>query len=91
MLYYATAIDTRREYRHLMIYLRFYCNKLKHSLFYEVKDVIMKHFLQFGVYLDPSVFQLIFFHSLRTMLYDGEIKENDAMDMAHCRMHLLCA
>jgi hypothetical protein len=64
LLHYATAIDTRHKYRHLMIYLRFYCNKLKHRPFYEVKDVIMKHFLRFGVYLDTSVFQLIIFFIL---------------------------
>jgi hypothetical protein len=87
---YNTDVDTRREYRYMLIYLRFYCNKLKHRSYYEVKDVIVKHFLRLGIYLSPSVFQLIiFFHSLRTTLYDHEIKDNNAQAMSYCRMRLL--
>ena len=87
---YNTDVGTRREYRYMLIYLRFYCNKLKHRSYYEVKDVIVKHFLRLGIYLSPSVFQLIiFFHSLRTTLYDHEIKDNNAQAMSYCRMRLL--
>jgi predicted metal-dependent HD superfamily phosphohydrolase len=74
----------------MIIYLRFYCDKLKHRAYHEVKDVILKHFLRLGVYLSPSVFQLIiFFHSFRTTLYDHEIKDSDAQAMSHCRQRLL--
>jgi hypothetical protein len=64
---YGLYVCTRREYRYMLIYLRFDCNKLKHRPYHEVKDVIMKHFLRLGIYLSPSVFQLIiFFHSFTT-------------------------
>ena len=41
---YATDISTHREYRHLMIYLRYYCIKLKHRPYHEAKHVIMRLF-----------------------------------------------
>jgi hypothetical protein len=87
---YALDVSRRREYRHMVIYLRFYCNKLKHRPYYEVKDVIMKHFLRLGIYLSPSVFQLIiFFHSLSTTFGDREIKDNDLQTICQYRQRLL--
>jgi hypothetical protein len=90
LCFYALDLSTRREYKHMIIYLRFYCNKLKHRPYYEVKDVIIKHFLRLGVYLNPSVFQLIiFFHSLSTTFGDREIKDNDLQTIRQYRGRLL--
>ena len=87
---YALDVSTRREYRYMIIYLRFYCNKMKHRPYYEVKDVITKHFLRLGVYLSPSMFQLIiFFHSLLTTFGDREIKDDDLRTMRQYRERLL--
>jgi hypothetical protein len=92
LCFYALDVSTCREYRHMMIYLRFYCNKLKHRPYYEVKDVIIKHFLRLGVYLSPSVFQLIiFFHSLSTTFGDREIKDNDLQTIRQYRERLLAS
>ena len=87
---YGLDVPTRREYRHMIIYLRFYCNKMKHRPYYEVKDVITKHFLRLGVYLSSSMFQLIiFFHSLPTTFGDREIKDNDLRTIRQYRERLL--
>ena len=87
---YALDVCTRREYRHMISYLRFYCNKMKHRPYYEVKDVITKHFLRLGVYLSPSMFQLIiFFHSLSTTFGDREIKDDDLRTIRQYRERLL--
>lgn len=49
--------------------------------------MITKHFLRLGVYLDPSVFELIiFFHSLDTTLMDSE-----GMNINHCRQRVMMA
>jgi hypothetical protein len=70
-----------------MVYLRYYCTKLKHRPYHEIKSVITKHFLRLGVYLDPSVFELIiFFHSLDTTLMDSE-----GMNINHCRQRVMMA
>jgi hypothetical protein len=90
LLSYALDVSTRREYKHMILYLRFYCNKLKHRPYYEVKNVITKHFLRLGVYLNPSVFQLIiFFHSLSTIFCGCEIKDNDLQTIRQYREGLL--
>ena len=90
LISYGLDVCTRREYRYMVIYLRFYCNKLKHRPYYEVKDVIMKHFLRLGIYLSSSVFQLIiFFHSSSTTLSDNKIRDDDLPTMRHCRQRLL--
>jgi hypothetical protein len=87
---YALDVCTRREYRHMVIYLRFYCNKLKHRPYYEVKDVIMKHFLRLGIYLNPSVFQLIiFFHSFSPTFANNEIRDDDLQTIRQYRQRLL--
>jgi hypothetical protein len=87
---YALDVCTRRYYRYMIIYLRFYCNKMKHRPYYEVKDVIIKHFLRLGVYLNPSVYQLIiFFHSLSTTFGDYRIKDNDLKTIRQYRERLL--
>ena len=86
LISYLLSVDTRREYRHTVIYLRFYCNKLKHRPYYEVKDVIMKHFLRLGIYLSPSVFQLIiFFHSLTNTFGNQEIRDGDLQTIRQYR------
>ncbi|CAB3983612.1 Hypothetical predicted protein [Paramuricea clavata] len=43
---YATTVVTQCEYRELMVYLRYYCTKLKHRLYHETKSVITRHFLR---------------------------------------------
>ena len=86
---YALDVPTRRSYRYMISYLRFYCNKMKHRPYYEVKDVIIKHFLRLGVYLNPSVYQLIiFFHSLSTTSGDDVIKEDDLKTIRQYRERL---
>jgi hypothetical protein len=40
-------IETRREYRHMMKYLHYYYQSLKHRPYYEIKHVIIEHFLKF--------------------------------------------
>jgi hypothetical protein len=89
---YALDVSTRREYRYMLIYLRFYCNKMKHRPYYEVKDVITKHFLRLGIYLSPSMFQLIiFFHSLSTTFGDREIRDDDLRTIRRYRESLLAS
>jgi hypothetical protein len=62
---------------------------MKHRPYYEVKDVIIKHFLRLGVYLNPSVYQLIiFFHSLSTTFGDYEIKDDDLKTIRQYRERL---
>ena len=51
LMYYGLHVYQRHEYRYMLVYLRFYCNKLKHRPYCEVKNVIAKHFLRLGVYL----------------------------------------
>jgi hypothetical protein len=86
---YGLDVSTRREYRYMIIYLRFYCNKMKHRPYYEVKDVITKHFLRLGIYLNPSMFQLIiFFHSLTTTFGDRETKDDDLQTIRQYRESL---
>ena len=90
LISYSLDVSTRREYRYMLIYLRFYCNKLKHRPYYEVKDVIAKHFLRLGVYLDSSVSQLIiFFHSFSTTFGIEEIIANDVGINRQYRLRLL--
>jgi hypothetical protein len=90
LISYCLDVSTRREYRYMLIYLRFYCNKLKHRPYYEVKDVIVKHFLRLGVYLDSSVFQLIiFFHSFSTSFGIEERTSNDEGLNRQYRLRLL--
>ena len=87
---YALDVSTRREYRYMLVYLRFYCNKLKHRPYYAVKDVIAKHFLRLGIYLDSSVSKLIiFFHSFSTMFDITEIIDNDVGIVCQYRLRLL--
>ena len=87
---YALDVSTRRSYRYMLVYLRFCCNKLKHRPYYAVKDVIAKHFLRFGVYLDSSVSQLIlFFHSFSTTFGTTEITDNDEGINRQYRLRLL--
>jgi hypothetical protein len=87
---YGIHLSTRREYRYMLDYLHFYCNKLKHRPFCEVKDVIMKHFLRLRIYLDSSMFQLIIFlHSCSTTFYDSELKDGDLAALRQCRQRLL--
>ena len=90
LMSYALHVSTRREYRYMLIYLRFYCNKMKHRPYYEVKNVIAKHFLRLGVYLDASVSQLIvFFHSCSTTFGDEEQIANDVGINRQYRLRLL--
>ena len=90
LISYLLSVETRREYRYMVVYLRFYCNKLKHRPYYEVKDVIMKHFLRLGIYLSPSVIQLIiFFHSLSTTFGNHEIRDDDLQTIRQYRQMLL--
>ena len=90
LMLYALDVSTRREYRYMLIYLRFYCNKMKHRPYYEVKDVIAKHFLRLGIYLDSSVSQLIvFFHSCSTTFGDEELIANDVGINRQYRLRLL--
>jgi hypothetical protein len=90
LMLYSLDVSTRREYRYMLIYLRFYCNKMKHRPYYEVKDVIAKHFLRLGIYLDSSVSQLIvFFHSCSTTFGDEELIANDVNINRQYRLRLL--
>ena len=87
---YGLHVATRREYSYMLIYLRFYCNKMKHRPYYEVKDVVVKHFLRLGIYLDSSVFQLIvFFHSCSTTFGREELISNDVGINRQYRLRLL--
>ena len=89
-LIYSLDVSVRREYRYMLIYLRFYCNKMKHRPYYEVKDVITKHFLRLGVYLDSSVSRLIvFFHSFSTTFGIEELIANDVDVNRQYRLRLL--
>ena len=89
-LIYSLDVATRREYRYMVIYLRFYCNKMKHRPYYEVKDVIAKHFLRLGIYLDSSVSRLIvFFHSFSTTFGIEELIANDVGINRQYRLRLL--
>lgn len=76
LISYGLHVCSRNEYSYMLVYLRFYCNKVKHRPYWEVKDVIIKHFLRLGVYLSSSVIPLIiFFHSFSTTF--GDIRENN--------------
>ena len=89
-LRYFLDVSTRREYRYMVIYLRFYCNKMKHRPYYEIKDVIVKHFLRLGVYLDSSVYRLIvFFHSFSTTFGTEQLIANDVGINRQYRLRLL--
>jgi hypothetical protein len=76
--YYGLHVYQEHAYRYMLVYLRFYCDKLKHRPYHEVKNVIAKHFLRLGVYLSPTVSQLIIlFHSCSTTFADTDREDRN--------------